>query len=98
MSTKPTDTDFFDPEQWISAKELAAMLGITPHSLYNKISAKQDFPASYPVSDRCTRFFKPDVKAWLLSRRREFGGADAAALPVSAPNVISKPWLTQPRA
>lgn len=66
----PTNDDFLNPSLWMSAKELAGVLGIHVQSVYNKISTGEDFPESYEVGVRKTRFFKPEVKAWLLKRRR----------------------------
>lgn len=70
QAPKPIDEDFLDPAQWMSPRELAGVLGIKVQSLYNKISTGEDMPASYPISDRVTRFYRPEVKAWLLEHRR----------------------------
>lgn len=66
----PTDDDFLNPAQWMSAKEFAAVMGIRVQSLYNKISTGEDMPESYEISSRVTRFYRPQVKTWLLKRRR----------------------------
>ncbi|MEI2790471.1 MAG: hypothetical protein V9E93_16560 [Steroidobacteraceae bacterium] len=88
----PTDDDFLDPAQWMSPKDLAGVMGINLQSLYNKISVGEDLPVSYPVTDRKTRFFKPDVKAWLLKRRRVPAAVQVAELESAKAGGFPKPW------
>jgi predicted DNA-binding transcriptional regulator AlpA len=66
-----TEPDFLDPKNWMGAKELAALMGFSSvQSVYNCISQGGDLPTRHKKGNR-TRFFKPEVEAWLKSGRIE---------------------------
>jgi predicted DNA-binding transcriptional regulator AlpA len=67
---EPTDADFLNPAQWMSPKEFAGILGVRVQTIYNMTSTGQDMPASYPISARLTRFYRPEVVEWMRKRRR----------------------------
>lgn len=71
----PTDEDFLNPAMWISTQDFADILGVKVQAIYNRISIGDDMPESYRISKRRTRFYRPEVKAWLLSRQRVTAGA-----------------------
>lgn len=72
---KPTDDDFLDPAQWMSTQEFAGILGVKVQAVWNRVSMGEDMPESYKFSSRLTRFYRPQVRAWILSRQRVTAGA-----------------------
>ncbi|MCP5471086.1 MAG: hypothetical protein H7A18_03240 [Sinobacteraceae bacterium] len=72
---KPTEEDFLDPAQWMSTQEFADILGVKVQAVWNRISTGEDMPESYRFSKRLTRFYRPEVKAWILARQRVTAGA-----------------------
>ena len=75
VNTQPTDDDFLNPAQWMSTQEFAGVLGVKVQTIWNRCAMGDDMPASYKISARLTRFYRPEVKAWLLARQRMTAGA-----------------------
>lgn len=70
-SLSPTDQDWLNPDLWMDAKQLAAVLGISVGTVWNKSSAKSGGlpPVHRFLSEKGgIRFFKPQVAAWMRDR------------------------------
>lgn len=65
----PTDHDWLDPLNWVTPKELAAILRKNVKTIYNLISAGADLPPIYRPGGHTPRFFRPEIEAWLLRGR-----------------------------
>lgn len=85
----PTADDFLDPTKWMSPSELAGVLGINTRTVYTKIWKGEDFPESYEICARVTRFFKPEVTAWLMKRRRIPAAVQLAEAQVRTSNTAT---------
>lgn len=67
--TPPKDHDWLDPLNWVTPKELAAILRKNVKTVYNLISAGGDLPPIYRPGGASPRFFRPEVEAWLVKDR-----------------------------
>lgn len=68
MTTK-TEHDWLDPLNWVTPKELAAILRKNVQTIYNLISAGGDLPPIYRPGGGAPRFFRPEIEAWLIKGR-----------------------------
>lgn len=64
-----TEYDRLDPLNWVTPKELAAILRKHPQTIYNLISADGDLPPIYRPGGGAPRFFRPEVETWLTKDR-----------------------------
>lgn len=69
MATNPSrldDDDFLNPSNWLSCKELAAILGVSQQGFYNMMAMKANLPPQHRrVGSQRVMFFKPQVRAWM---------------------------------
>lgn len=55
-------------DRLLDVREAAALLGISPFSLYHWISEKRGIPV-IRLSSRCVRFRKSDLEAWIATKK-----------------------------
>ena len=55
-------------DRLLDVREAAALLGISPFSLYHWISQKRGIPV-VRLSSRCVRFRWSDLEAWIATKK-----------------------------
>lgn len=66
---RSTEYDFLDPKNWIAPAALAAILGLSRQTIYNRIYAGRDLPPHYKQG-QSIRFFRPEVEVWMAKVHR----------------------------